>query len=65
MATLIIIYLLYLLVFMIFSAILIYHLWHFGFSGDKTRLAIIIYTLIASAIIISTFVILFIRSVVL
>ena len=61
MAILVVFYLVFLLFFFVFSSALIYHLWHFGIKGDRTRLFIVVYSIISFAIIFFTFLLLFIR----
>lgn len=48
------IYFIFVLIFAIYSAAGIYHLWRFGYSGDLSKAAIIIYILLSSAVILST-----------
>lgn len=45
-------YIIFLLGFIIYSAVGIYHLWRFGYVGDLTKPAIVIYSVVALAIII-------------
>lgn len=54
MIFLLIIYLIFLAAYLIYSAIAIYHLWRFGYVGDLTKLAIIIYVIISVLIIVFT-----------
>jgi len=57
----IITYLIILLVFVLYSAMGIYHLWRFGYSGDASKKVIIIYSAIALLIIVTTFLLVNIR----
>lgn len=52
MTYLLILYFVFLLGFMAYSAAGIYHLWRFGYAGDLTRPIIIIYSFLATFIII-------------
>lgn len=47
----IILYLISLIGFIIFSIAGVYHLWRFGYSGDLSKPAIIIYTLASTAVV--------------
>lgn len=49
--TIIILYFASLLCFIIFSVAGVYHLWRFGYSGDLSKPAIIIYTLASAAVV--------------
>jgi hypothetical protein len=62
MGILITVYLIYLVIFIIFSVLGLYHLWKYGFKGDKTKIAIIIYSVVALALIIVSFIFLGISS---
>ena len=53
-------YLGFLVVFGVFSYFAIYHLWRFGFVGDATKPMILGYLIIVGAIIIASFVFIFI-----
>ena len=48
------VYLIVVLAFVIYSAAGIYHLWRFGYSGDLSKVAIIIYSLVSLGIIFGT-----------
>ncbi|MFA6963913.1 MAG: hypothetical protein WC227_04385 [Patescibacteria group bacterium] len=50
----IVIYLCVVLAFVIYSGVGIYHLWRFGYSGDLSKLAIVIYSIVSVAIIVTT-----------
>ncbi|MFA5157585.1 MAG: hypothetical protein WC451_00115 [Patescibacteria group bacterium] len=54
MTFLIIAYVVFLLAFLIYSASGIYHLWRFGYVGDLTKPAIVIYVIISGSVIILT-----------
>lgn len=54
MQYLVIIYLIFVLGFIVFSAAGIYHLWRFGYSGDLSKAAIVIYSLVSAGVIIAT-----------
>ena len=45
-------YIIFLIGFLIYSVMGIYHLWRFGYVGDLTKPAIVIYSVLASIIII-------------
>ena len=45
-------YIIFLIGFIIYSAIGIYHLWRFGYVGDLTKPAVVIYSVLAIIIII-------------
>lgn len=51
MTYIIIPYLIFLVGFIIYSMAGIYHLWRFGYSGDLTKVVIIIYLFLSTAII--------------
>ncbi len=51
---LITIYLCFALAFIVYSTAGIYHLWRFGYSGDLSKLAIIVYAVMSVAIISTT-----------
>jgi ABC-type spermidine/putrescine transport system permease subunit II len=59
MIYLLIAYIVFLVGFVIYSAAGIYHLWRFGYVGDLTKPAIIIYLIISSVIIAFSILILF------
>ena len=44
-------YLVFLLLYLIFSVAAVYHLWRFGYVGDLTKTAIIIYVLLSAIVI--------------
>jgi len=52
MIYLIIAYLIFIVSFVVYSAAGIYHLWRFGYSGDLSKVIIVIYSLITLAIIV-------------
>lgn len=51
MIILLICYLIFLAIYLVYSLVGIYHLWRFGYVGDLTRPAIILYVLMSAAII--------------
>ena len=62
MSYLILVYILFLIGFIIFSILGIYHLWKFGFTGDRSKLVILIYSVIGVGVIVLSFIYLGIRS---
>jgi hypothetical protein len=59
MIYLLVAYIIFLVGFVIYSTAGIYHLWRFGYVGDLTKPAIIIYLVISSVIITFSILILF------
>lgn len=51
MSYLLIAYFIFLFGYFIYSVAGIYHLWRFGYSGDLSKIMIIIYTIISIAVI--------------
>lgn len=58
---LILFYLIFILGFVIYSAAGIYHLWRFGYSGDLSKVIIVIYVLTTAAIIVISLLLLSLR----
>lgn len=56
-----ILYIIFIVIFLIYSAMGIYHLWRFGYVGDFTKPVIIIYSVLAAAIIIFSLVLILTR----
>jgi hypothetical protein len=52
MAYFLILYFVFLVGFLVYSAAGIYHLWRFGYTGDLTKPALIIYIVLSSIVII-------------
>lgn len=52
MLYLLILYIIFILGFIVYSAVGIYHLWRFGYVGDLTKPVIIIYSIVASTLIV-------------
>jgi len=61
MVYLLLIYFIFLLLFAVYSIIGIYHLWRFGYVGDLTKPAIVLYLIFSLAIIALTFLLIFSR----
>lgn len=54
MLYLFIFYFIFLVVFIAYSAAGIYHLWRFGFVGDLTRPMIVLYSIVATGIVVTS-----------
>lgn len=55
MVYLILAYIIFLIIFGIISTAAFYHCWEFGYIGDATKFAMVIYSIIALAIVVVTF----------
>jgi len=51
-------YLIFVVAFAVFSAIGFYHLSRYGYSGDLSKIIIVVYSLISLAVIVLTFILL-------
>jgi len=58
MPTILFAYLIIVFLFVVYSAIAIYHLMRYGYSGDLSKLISVLYLIVAGAIILVTFLIL-------
>lgn len=63
MAYIIIPYLIFLACFIVYSLAGIYHLWRFGYSGDLTKVIIIVYLLLSAVIIVISLFLISIRTI--
>lgn len=50
------------LAFLVFSAAGVYHLWRFGYSGDLSKIIIMIYSVLSLAVVITSAVIISFRA---
>lgn len=51
MVIVVVAYFIFIVLYLIFSAAAIYHLWRFGYVGDLTKTAIVLYTLLSVVVI--------------
>ncbi|MEI7792220.1 MAG: hypothetical protein WCI57_01905 [Candidatus Berkelbacteria bacterium] len=52
----------FILAFIIFSVAGIYHLWRFGYSGDLSKIIIVIYSVVSLAVVVTSVVIISFRA---
>lgn len=55
------IYIVVLIIFCLYSALGLYHLWRYGYIGDLTKPAIVVYILISAVLIITSFIVIAFR----
>jgi hypothetical protein len=47
-------YIAFILAFIIFSIAGVYHLWRFGYSGDLSKIIIVIYSVVSLAVVVAS-----------
>jgi len=50
-------FIIFLVVFAVFSAAAFYHCWEFGYAGDRTKIMMVIYSILGLTIVVATFLI--------